>query len=218
MSLTRRSSKFFLAAIIAIVFVVVAVGTIMAQRDSTLKDALAEQEGDATVVATVNGLNVTKGDIRRYAEFWMNVDATLTRDAAVDKSIITVIDDFITESEVVRRGIAPTSEEISTYMAQFKEACQGDDGAECRTALESFGFDPSSDAYWNDSARPQYGKALNEIKLFRAVVVDAQMEDASNDDLIALRETTVKGLRESATITWHDESVRDVYQKAVTGE
>lgn len=217
MSLTRRPTMFFLAATIAIVLVAVAVGTIMAQRDSTLKDTLASQEGDALVVVTVNGLDVTKGDVRRYAEFWMNNDATLTRDAAVDLSIVTVIDEFITEAEVKRRGIAPTSEEISTYMAQFKVACQGDDGAECRTALESFGFDPSSDAYWNDTALPQYGRALNEIKLFQAVVADARMEDASNDALIALRESTVTSLRESATIKWHDEDVQDAYQKAITG-
>lgn len=218
MSLTRRKTAIMFAAMAAIVVIVVGVGTIMAQRGSTLKDALAPKEGDATVVATVNGLDVTEGDVRRSVEFWMMIDQSLTREAAVDASIVTVIDDFITEAEVERRGITSTTEEVRTYMTQFKDACQGVDGAECRAQLESFGFDPSSDAYWEDTALPQYGRALNEIKLFQAFISEQDKSDASNEDLIALRESMVTGLRNSASITWKDDDVKRAYERALSQE
>ena len=90
-------------------------GDIGGQDRPTLKDALEPIDGDTTVVATVQGKEVTRGDIRRWAEFWMMTDGSMTRHAAVYKSIVVVIDDFIEQAEVERRQLSPTREEAEDY-------------------------------------------------------------------------------------------------------
>ena len=193
-------------------------GDILRQDRPTLKDALEPIDGDTTVVATVQGKEATHGDIRRYAEFWMMMDGSMTRDAAVEKSIVVVIDEFIEQAEVERRQLSPTREEAEDYMRQHREACLGEHGAECREAIALLGFDPNSDEYWENIGLPEYGKALGEIKLFGTLVAEQGMEDASNDELIALRKALWRELRENAVIVWHDEDLERMYQSALQSE
>jgi hypothetical protein len=202
----------------AITVIAVAVGTITAQTGSKLSDALEPIEGDATVVATVQGLEVTRGDVRRAGVFWMMTDGSMTSDSAVEKSIVAVIDEFITEAEINRRGLTPTSEGVEGYMSRHRDVCLGENGAECRAAVERLGFDPNSDGYWANIALPEYGKALGEIKLFRAVIVERDMADASQEDLVALQNALPGELRKKATIVWHDEDLEETYQQALAGE
>ena len=63
----------------------------------------------------------------------------------------------------------------------------GGHGAECREAITHFGFNPNSDEYWENIALPEYEKALGEIKLFRAVIIERGMEDAGDVNLVTLR-------------------------------
>ena len=193
-------------------------GDIRRQDRPTLKDALEPKDGDTTVVATVEGKDVTRGDIRRWAEFWMMTDGSMTRDTAVEKSIVAVIDEFITEAEINRRQLTPTREEGEDYMRQHREACLGEHGAECREALARLGFDPNGDEYWENIAFPEYGKALGEIKLFHAVIKEKGLEYASNDELIALGEALRGEWRENAVVVWHDEDLERTYQSALQSE
>ena len=191
----------------------------MGQQDRpTLKDALAPKDGDTTVVATVQGKDVTRGDIRRAAEFWMMTDGSMTRDAAVEKSIVAVIDDFIEQAEVERRQLTPTREEAEEYMSIHRGNCMGEHGAECREAIALLGFDPYSDAYWENIGLPQYGKALGEITLFQAVISERGLESASNDELIALQQALPGEWRENAVVVWHDEDLKRTYQSALRSE
>ena len=194
-------------------------GDIRLQDRPTLKEALEPIDGDTMVVASVQGKDVTRGDIRRWAEFWMVMtDGSMTRDAAVEKSIVAVIDEFITEAEIDRRGITPTREESEEYMSIHRGNCMGENGAECRAHVQRLGFDPYSDAYWENIGLPQYGKTLGEIKLFGTVVAERGMEDASNDELIALRKALGGELRENAAIVWHDEDLERTYQSALQSD
>ena len=193
-------------------------GDIGRQDGSTLKDALEPREGDTTVVATVQGKDVTRGDIRRWAEFWMMTDGSMTRDAAVEKSIVAVIDEFITAAEINRRVITPSREEVEEYMSLHRGNCMGDNGAECRAHIERLGFDPYSDEYWENIGLPEYGKALGEIKLFGTVVAERGMEDASQEDLGTLRGALGGELRENAVIVWYDKDLERTYQSALQSE
>ena len=170
------------------------------------------------MVATVQGKDVTRGDIRRWAEFWMMTDGSMTMDAAVEKSIVAVIDEFITEAEINRRELTPTRDEVEEYMSLHRGNCMGENGAECRAHVERLGFDPYSDAYWENIGLPEYGKALGEIKLFGTVVAERGMKDASNDELIALRKALGGELRENAVIVWHDKDLERTYQSALQSE
>ena len=106
-----------------------------------------QSQCDADVIATVQGRQVIRGEIRRSADFWMAIDASLTRDAAVQRTIVQVIDMFITQAEVERRQLTPTREEAEDYMRRRREACLGEHGVECRESVVRFGFDPSDDQY-----------------------------------------------------------------------
>ncbi len=185
---------------------------------STLKDALEPKDGDTMVVATVQGNDVTHGDIRQYAEFWMMTDESMTRGAAVEKSIVAVIDKFIEQAEVERRQLTPTREEAEEYMSIHRGNCMGENGVECRAHVERLGFDPYSDAYWENIGLPEYGKALGEIKLFQAVIKERGLESASNDELFALQQTLPGERREDAVVVWHDEELERVYQRALRSE
>ena len=193
-------------------------GDIGRQDGSTLKDALEPKDGDTMVVATVQGKDVTRGDIRRWAEFWMMTDGSMTRDAAVEKSIVAVIYQFIEQAEVERRQLSPTREEAGEYMSLHRGNCMGENGGECRAHVQRLGFDPYSDAYWENVGLPEYGKALGEIKLFHAVIKEKGLEDASNDELIALGEALRGEWRENAVIVWHDEYLERAYQSALQSD
>ncbi len=188
------------------------------ERGDNRSDALEPKDGDTMVVATVQGKDVTRGDIRRWAEFWMMTDGSMTRDAAVEKSIVAVIDQFIEQAEVERRQLTPTREEAGDYMRQHREACLGEHGAECREGVALLGFDPDSDAYWENIALPEYGKALGEIRLFQAVIEERGLESASNDEILALRNALPGERRENAVVVWHDEDLEQTYQSALQSE
>lgn len=170
----------------------------------------------ARVVATVQGLDVTRGDIRRGSDFWTTVDPTVTKDEAIDKSIVGVIDGFVIEAEVKRRQLTPTLEETKAYMTPHREACLASD--ECTSTLQRLGFDPNSDSYWEEVGIPEYGKSLSEIRLFRAIIEDRNMEEADDATLAALRGTMIVELRNGANIEWHDEDLERAYQEAAARE
>jgi hypothetical protein len=219
MALIRRKITLPILIVLAVAAIGVAIAeTIVAQSGGKLADDLQPKEGDAEAMATVQDQDVTRGDVRRMVEFQRMTDGSMTKDAAVGKSIVIVIDGFITEAEVNRRELTPTSEEARDYMNRQRDFCLGEGGVECRAHIERLGFDPNSDEYWEDIGRLEYGKAVGEIKLFRAIVVERGMEDASNEDHIALRNALSGELRSKAKIVWHDEDLEKAYQRALASE
>jgi hypothetical protein len=219
MALIRRKITLPILIVLAVAAIGVAIAeTIVAQSGGKLADDLQPKEGDAEAMATVQDQDVTRGDVRRMVEFQRMTDGSMTKDAAVGKSIVIVIDGFITEAEVNRRELTPTSEEARDYMNRQRDFCLGEGGVECRAHIERLGFDPNSDEYWEDIGRLEYGKAVGEIKLFRAIVVERGMEDASNEDHIALRNGLSGELRSKAKIVWHDEDLEKAYQRALASE
>ena len=219
MASIRRIITLPILIVLAVAAIGVAIaGTIVAQNGGKLADDLQPKGGDAVAVATVEDQDVTRGDVRRMVEFRMMTDGSMTNDAAVEKSILIVIDGFITEAEVNRRELTPTSEEARDYMNRQRDFCLGERGAECRAHLERLGFDPNSDKYWEDIGLLEYRKAVGEIKLFRAIAVERGMEDAGNEDHIALRNALSGELRSNAKIVWHDEDLEQAYQRALASE
>ena len=216
MVLTRKTTIIALLVTVSVVSAGIIVGSIMAQGGTNLKEALDPKDGDTEVVATVQGLDVKRGDIRRGADFWITMDPTTTEEAAIHKSIVVVIDGFIAEAEVKRRELTPTDEEVEEYMSPHRETCLASE--ECVEIIEGLGFDPDDDEYWKNIGLPQYGRSLGEIKLFRAVVEERGLTDADNDTLAALRSTMISELRDGATIVWHDEDLKEAYNRALASE
>jgi hypothetical protein len=177
-----------------------------------------QSQCDADVIATVQGRQVIRGEIRRSADFWMAIEASLTRDAAVQRTIVQVIDRFITQAEVERRQLTPTREEAEDYMRRCRAACLGEHGAECCESVVRLGFDPSDDQYSEDTALPKYGNALGEIRLLQAVIEERGPEDTGNEQLFDAQRVLPGELRENAVVVWHDDDLKRAYQQALSSE
>ena len=139
----RRKITLPILIVLAVAAIGVAIaGTIVAQTGGNLADDLQPKEGDAEAVATVQDQDVTRGDVRRMVEFQRMTDGSMTKDAAVGKSIVIVIDGFITEAEVNRRELTPTSEEARDYMNRQRDFCLGEGGQNAALTSKGWGSIP----------------------------------------------------------------------------
>ena len=108
-------------------------------------------------------------------------------------------------------GITPTRSEAEDYMRRQREYCMGEHGAECREAVTHLGFDPNSAEYWENIALPEYGKAVGEIKLWQAVIIERDMVNATEEEHVAARKAPPGELRPNAVIVWHDRDLGQTY-------
>ena len=211
--MTRKRILLGVIALFAVAVAGLAVaGTVMAQRDQSFAHILAQNSGDADVVAVVRGKDLTRGEVRQAADFKQTADPSLTRDAAVKSVIVFVVDDYIIEAEVESRGLVPTEDQARAFMRPHQEACAGEYGQDCRDAIEQMG--QTVDEYWAN-ALPEYREDLGNINLFNAVFDEQGIaDDASNATLVTARDTYQANLRDQAEITWHDEELRRLYEDA----
>ena len=171
MTLTRPKTPILvLLALATVIFAAIVAGTIMAQNGTTLSDALQPIDGDEEVVATVQGKDDTRGDIRRAAEFWIVTNMAATSEDATNKSIVLVIDRFIAQAEIERRQLTATRKEAEVFMRRNRDICTG--GARC-------GMSGSCHAPRNQPQRQRVlgkhrtariRKHVGEIKLSQAII------------------------------------------------
>ena len=120
-----------LLALATVIFAAIVAEPIMAQNGTTLSDALQPIDRDEEVVATVQGKDVTRGDIRRAAEFWIVTNMAATSEDTTHKSIVLVIDRFIAQAEIERRQLTATRKEAEDFMRRNRDICMREHGAEC---------------------------------------------------------------------------------------
>ena len=219
-TLTRSRITFIALSLTLLMVAIVAIvaGTIVAQGKTSLKDALESKDGDETVVATVDGADVTRGNIRHAVEFKMAIDSSLTSEDARSQIIVQVIDRAIAEAEIDRRQITVADKEAEEYMHRNRDLCRGDNGGQCRDAIEQLGFDISDDSYWSAIALPEYKRMIAETKLFHAIIEEKSLQDADNDTLVAMQQALPGILRTDAVIVWHDDDLKQTYQQALPSE
>lgn len=186
--------------------------------ENSLNRVLEPQPGDDDVVAVVQGRAAIRGDVREAAEFWMRADDSTTSDEATRRAIVLVIDRSISQAEVERRKLTPTLAEAEDYMRPHREACLGEHGAECREALQRFGFDAYDESYWEDIALPEYARVLGEIRLFNAVIQEKGLENADEYAIMAARRALPGELRKKAVVLWRDKVLEQAYLDALASE
>lgn len=169
-------------------------GVIIAQNDD-YADIYRLHDGDGDIVAIVNGLEVTRGDLRTMPSVMMRNAPDLSEDEAIRRSIYTQIDHFVIQSEVRRRGMLPSLSETEEFMAPHRESCSGPHGADCRELISALGYE--YDEFWK-VALPGYQKDLGQIRLMGT-----------------LTEAELTELRASPVIEWKDEKLQDLYQEAL---
>ena len=76
--MTRKRILLGVIALFAVAVAGLAVaGTVMAQRDQSFAHILAQNSGDADVVAVVRGKDLTRGEVRQAADFKQTADPYL---------------------------------------------------------------------------------------------------------------------------------------------
>ena len=113
--------------------------------------------------------------------------------------------------ELTELWLTPTRSEAEDYMRRQREYCMGEHGAECREAVTHLGFDPNSAEYWENIALPEYGKAVGEIKLWQAVIIERDMVNATEEEHVAARKAPPGELWPNAVIVWHDRDLGQTY-------
>ena len=131
------------------------------------------------MVATVQGKDVTRGDIRRAAEFWIVTNMATTSEDATRKSIVLLIDRLIAQAEIERRQLTATRKGAEDFMRRNREICMGEHGAECREAVTRLGINRNDNGYWENIALPEYARTVGEIKLFQAVIKEKTWRTSS---------------------------------------
>ena len=198
------------ALILVVSGVVIAVST-AAQRGPSGR-IVVQNPGESDVIAVVQGKEVTRSDVLELADFHRTKDPSSTENSAVQMVIVAVIDEFIIQAEVERRGLRPTIEETEIFMRPIREICLGPDGGECRSGIQQMGF--TTDGYW-EIMLPEYQKGLGKINLRNAVFDEQGFADADNDRPIVALDTFQADLRSEALITWHDEDWKRLYRRAL---
>ena len=68
----------------------------------------AQAEGDDAVVAVVEGENITRGQVRKPAEFRRSNDSTMTESEAKQITILVLVEDTALWAEAKQRKLVPT--------------------------------------------------------------------------------------------------------------
>ncbi len=129
----------FVAIVIAISAAAIA-GTSPGQKGQ-FEHIFDRASGDSDIIAILEGEEVTRGEIRQRADYLQAVDPSFTNEPAVRALIVEVIDRFIIQAEVERRGVVPTEAEAEAYMQPHKDACLGPEGETCREHITKLGHD-----------------------------------------------------------------------------
>ncbi len=208
------AAAFFLIGIAAIA------GVLSAQESdfiSDFRDLIKVKSGDDTVVATIDGTDFKKRDVRLGSDIVLAVEPGISEDEAVRQSILSKVDDYVIRAEAERRGLMPTIAEAREYMEIHQEMCMGPDGAECREFMESMGFNPED--YWtSEDVIEAYRNDLTGIRVMGQLhqewqaKVDEGLIPAEDDDIVTLK--ILDELRGDAEITWKDKRLGNLFEEA----
>ena len=202
------------AAALAVMLAALATaGYIYAQNQGN--DNYTEKEGDDRVVAVVNGLDVTYGDVRKSPGYFQAEDTTLTEADAFRSTIVGGIDRFVLLAEINRRGLMPTEEEGLAFMAPHKKACA--EQQVCQDLIVKWG--ETFDGHWSRVA-PVFREDLGVTRLNAALLSDAGFgaEDGTNLERANALAAAKDKLRADAKIVWKDEDLKRYYEEALADE
>lgn len=181
-----------------------------------IKEIIEEHEGDYRVLATVNGLDFTVGNLRMGHEHHSVIEPGLTESEAIKAVILERLDDVLLFSVAESRRLTSSEEEARDRMQMTRDICEADAQAEaeCRDLMTRMGLD--YDAYWRDGVATfqksqTVEKAMHALRaehLGNTEAADTQGHD-ENLDWVVLHKA-----RESAEIVWHDKDIQRLFNEA----
>ena len=207
--------KRLLASLLVVVTLLsgVAVTGILFAQSGDYSQVLDIAPDDSDIVAVVDGLDVTRRDLRLVPDSLMVRDPSLSEADAVARSIVSAIGIFIMQAEVERRGLVPTLAETEEFRKPYKESC---DGAECREYLQRMGFEDYDEA-WAD-ALPGYRQDLGKIRVIQEMLGEKGLlieQGGTHEQALQARSDFGAELRANVNIVWHDKGLEEQYNQAL---
>ena len=207
---------FIVAGIFAVLAMVVSVGIISssAAQQGQFAHIYAQAEGDDAVVVTVSGLPVTRGDVRKASELRRSHNGAMTEDQADSATITLFVNEKAVLAEGIERGLAPSEEELNTFIEQHKADCEAPESRTlCEDTVRDTGL--SYEEFWT-VARPDYGDALLNMKVHRDNFDRMGLtEDSTNEELLEAERAFEGKVLAAAVIIWEDQRLERLYKEAV---
>lgn len=180
---------------------------------------------DTDVVVIVEGVPVTRGEIRQPVAWMRSFAPEFTEEELLKRTITDKVEQLLVRAEVRRRGLMPSLAEAREFMSTEREWCLAPDdlGAECREAHRAAGHDPLSDEYWEEALQEVYRYELGWRRLAEQLSDDwgnlpaGQWEVNEYGYLAEPKDPLLEEWRENAAIEWRDKPLERLYDHAVTG-
>lgn len=200
-------------------------GALAAQGRLDFAGAAKSQPDDAEVVVIVEGMPVTRGEIRQSVAWMLSIAPEFTEEELRRQTITDKVNQLLVRAEVKRRGLMPSMDEAREFMSTEREWCLAPDdlGAECRAAHRAAGHDPLSDEYWETALREVYRYELGRRRLSEQLSDDwgnlpaSQWEINEYGYIAGPKDPLLEEWRENAAIEWRDKPLERLYDHAVTG-
>lgn len=199
---------------LAVVALVVASGVaagVIAGRGK-LDGVFKEQPNDSDVVATVNGVQVLRRQVRLTMDVTSIGASDLSPDDVAVKAIVSAVGQALQYAEALRRGLEAPIEDAQAYIASLREQCYGPQGQECRDGIKQLGV--PEEEYWENALEGSV-RNLSVANLWRQVFAENGLTNAPNDELLAFKASYLASLHESANIQWQDPTLESIYNRAL---
>lgn len=209
----------------ALVGIMAVAWALAAQGRLGFAGAAKSQPDDADVVVIVEGMPVTRGEIRQSVAWMLSIAPEFTEEELRRQTITDKVNQLLVRAEVRRRGLMPSMDEAREFMSTEREWCLAPDdlGAECRAAHRAAGHDPLSDEYWETALREVYRYELGRRRLSEQLSDDwgylpaSQWEINEYGYIAGPKDPLLEEWRENAAIEWRDKPLERLYDHAVTG-
>lgn len=209
--MTRMWMLILSAASVALVVGALVTGVTLAGQDR-FSHIQAQAQGDDRVVATIEGKNLTWGDVRVQKDRRKTIDPALTDDQAQANTLYSEVERRFLAAAVESGGFTPTDAEVHAYMEPHKTSCMSPDDTTCRDFIRGQGFsDP--DEFW-EAAFMNYKADLGEAKMIRAKLAERGSigENTTPSEFSSEKRSYIGELQRAASITWHDDTLKRLYQ------
>lgn len=171
------------------------------------KAAFAQQPGDAQLVATVDGVAISRRAIRQAAVM-VEINQPEVLPAERNKVAFELVARLaVQDAEALRRGLTVSRQEAEEFTAMQRELSKRDTNRASQDALveqiKASGL--TEDEFWRQQV-DVYAKAIRISKLRQQVM--AELPDASPEEQERHYETFVDNLLAKATIDYKDPALR----------
>jgi hypothetical protein len=210
----HKKATVFLALLITALIITAGVVAAQANPGSYWPDYMHDgtykyEQGDDDVVASVNGIDVFMGTIRKATSFLCSTSPEISEDAAIKQVMTELFKRRALLAEANRLGIDGTEEGYAQY-DEIKKSYNDDQEfrGTVQEQIDLLGI--SEDEYW-ENALEGYIKTSTIVKLWNYHVSEIGMQNASYEEQWQIRNQYSDELLKKADIVWMNAELESIY-------